>query len=360
MYKFLVSFLFLFTKDPETVHRLSLLFLRMLASWPFSTIAKLCTRVHSKALSQKVFGIHFENPTGLGAGFDKEGQAIGGLAALGFGFIEVGTVTSHAQPGNPRQRIFRIPQDKAVINRMGFNNIGAEEMNRRLLRVSRWVPLGISLGKSKVTELANADDDYLFSFSLLYERGDYFVINVSSPNTPDLRKLQDKGFLVSIIGRLNQYRQTQKIKKPLLVKIDPDLDDEALKEVIHSCLEHHIDGIIAVNTTLSRAGLSNPSPEAGGLSGKPIQKRATEIIRRIHAQAPDMPIIGGGGIFTAEDAYEKIKAGASLVQIYTGFIYEGPFVVRRINKGLLTLLKRDGFKNISEAVGVETLTTPAA
>lgn len=351
MYKFLISILFVFIKDPETAHKLSLLFLKVLGVWPLSLIAKLSTTVNSPTLRQKAFGLDFKNPVGLGAGFDKEAQAIGGLVALGFGFIEVGTVTKNAQDGNPRQRIFRFPKDKAVINRMGFNNIGAEAMKKRLAHTHARVPLGISLGKSKVTELADATEDYLFSFSMLYDRGDYFVVNVSSPNTPGLRKLQEDTLLVSIIERLNQYRERQAFKKPLLVKIAPDLEMDALDALVQVCKEHKVDGIIAVNTSLSRIGLSTPTTEEGGLSGKPIRDPATAIIRRIHRAAPDMPIIGGGGIFTAEDAYEKIRAGATLVQIYTGFIYEGPFVVRKINKGLVRLLKRDGYKNIAEAIG---------
>lgn len=351
MYKLLISFLSFFFEDPETLHRVAMDFLKIAGAWPFAPVVRALFHVEDAALSQKVFGVEFKNPVGLAAGLDKDGRAISGLASLGFGFLEIGTVTKHAQPGNPRQRIFRIPEYGAIINRMGFNNRGADSLKKRLSGKHRPVPVGISFGKSRVTPLEEAKDDYLYSFSELYYFGDYFVINVSSPNTPGVRELQDKKFLVDIVSALDEYRKTRKERKPILVKIAPDLANEAIGEVLDVCSAYNVDGIIAVNTTVGRDGVSKETSEAGGLSGKPLQKRATEIIRYIHGEKPKLPIIGVGGIFTAQDAYEKIRAGASLVQIYTGFIYEGPAVVKRINEGLLKLLKKDGYRNISEAVG---------
>jgi dihydroorotate dehydrogenase len=352
MYRFLVSILFVFFKDPETVHRLALLFLKCLGTPIVRDIAGFFTRVENPALHQILWGIDFKSPVGIAAGFDKEGEVIRGISALGFGYIETGTITKYPQEGNPRPRMFRFPEEGAIINRMGFNNKGAGRMGRRLMHMHADIPVGISLGKSKRAELDEAAEDYRFSFERLYEYGDYFVINVSSPNTPGLRQLQDKKFLVDIVRTLNGYRTQQKKRKPLLVKIAPDLSYEAIDEVLNVCREEQIDGIIAVNTTVSRKGVSEDAVGiAGGLSGLPLQKLATDIIRHIHGKAPELPIIGVGGIFTAEDAYEKIKAGATLVQVYTGFIYEGPGIAANINRGLLKLLARDGYKNISEAVG---------
>lgn len=351
LYKSLVSFLSLFLKDPEALHRLAINFLKVGGVWPFAPILKLFFRVEDSSLTQTVFGIEFKNPVGLAAGLDKDGTAISGLETLGFGFMEIGTVTRHPQPGNPRQRIFRFPKQQAVINRMGFNNRGADALKKRLAGRRRTVPIGISFGKSRITPLEEAKDDHLYSFSELYYFGDYFVINVSSPNTPGVRELQDKKFLVETMSALNEYRKTRKEHKPLLLKIAPDLSNDAIGEILDVCTEFNIDGIIAVNTTVGRDGVMRETNEVGGLSGKPLAKRATEVIHYIHLKKPILPIIGVGGIFTAEDAYEKIKAGASLVQVYTGFIYEGPAIVKNINEGLIELLKKDSYKNISEAVG---------
>lgn len=352
MYRFFISVLFVFVKDPETAHKLALFFLKLTGLPPFSWIVAVFAKTKSPELRQSVFGLDFPNPVGLAGGFDKDGEAVHGLQAFGFGFLELGTVTYEPQPGNPRQRVFRFPDDGAIVNRMGFNNKGAVAVARTLKNMHAEIPLGISLGKSKIVELEEAAADYVSSFGVLYEEGDYFVINVSSPNTPGLRELQDKKFLVDIVSAMNQFRDARKTRKPLLVKIAPDLSYEAIDEVLTVCEEGKIDGIIAVNTTVARLGVSRAATEtAGGLSGLPIKKRATEIISYIHAKKPHMPIIGVGGIFTAEDAYEKIKAGATLLQVYTGFIYEGPFIARSINEGLASLLKRDGYKSISEAVG---------
>ncbi len=349
----ITKLLFRLFQDPEDAHKAAGWGLRFLGLPLIRDIGLVCTYVHDARLQQVVFGLPFLSPVGLAGGFDKEGRLVQGLEALWFGFIEVGSVTRHAQPGNPRQRIFRLERDHAVINRMGMNNSGADEIAKRLQTTRNRAPLGISLGKSKVTELHEAAGDYLYSFSKLYESGDYFAINVSSPNTPGLRKLQDKEALVGIVTVLNEYRDLQSVRKPLLVKVAPDLTDDALNEVIDVCTEHRIDGVIATNTTLSRDGLSVKSDETGGMSGKPLRNRATEVVRHIHRRAPALPIIGVGGIFTAEDAYEKIRAGASLVQIYTGFIYGGPFTASRIARGLAKLLKRDGFAKLADAVGVD-------
>lgn len=352
MYQYLITTLLFFHKDPETVHRMALGFLKILGHEPFSTLVHTLFDIRCRVLEQVVWGLSFKSPVGLAGGFDKNGEAVRGLAALGFGFIEVGTVTRHAQPGNPRPRIFRYPQDQAVINRMGFNNHGADALRLNLEKMGTLsVPLGISLGKSKVTSLEEAADDYLYSYKTLYEYGDYFVINVSSPNTPGLRQLQDKDFLIGICRKLNTFRNAQKARKPLFVKIAPDLTNEAVDDVLTVILDQKIDGIIATNTTIGREGLSVQTQETGGLSGRPVKNRSTEIIRYIRSKVPTLPIIGVGGIFTAEDAYEKIKAGASLVQIYTGFIYGGPFTIAHIDRGLARLLKRDGYKNIREATG---------
>ena len=352
MYKALVSVLYALFKDPESIHRLAIFFLKCMGMPIIRHLAAPFFVIRDVALSQTVFGVAFNNPVGLAGGFDKNGEAIRGLETLGFGFIELGTVTKEPQAGNPRPRMFRFADDYALINRMGFNNKGAAIVAASIPKHDARVPLGISLGKSKNVELDEAADDYLLSFKALYEEGDYFAVNVSSPNTPGLRELQDKKFLVDIIKTLNTYRSTQAVRKPLLVKIGPDLSFEAIDEVLKVCAENDVDGIIAVNTTVSRAGVSKRAAEtAGGLSGKPLEERASEIIRYIRAKNSLLPIVGVGGIFTAEDAYEKIKAGASLVQIYTGFIYEGPFAVRNINSGLLRLLRQDGYKSIAEAVG---------
>jgi dihydroorotate dehydrogenase len=353
MYKLIRPVLFNLYKDPETVHHEALAFLRIFGISPLHQLLAFLLKVDDSSLKQTVFGLDFKNPVGLAGGFDKEAVAVRGLAALGFGFLEVGTITQHAQSGNPRPRIFRLTEDEALINRMGFNNFGADALAKKLSQLKNLdINLGISLGKSKITELEKATDDYLYSFSKLYEYGDYFVVNISSPNTPGLRQLHDKNFLLDILSVLNDYRLKQDIQKPIFVKTVVDLTLEAIDEVLEICRTQKVDGIIISNTLLSRDGLKVPTNEVGGLSGKPIKQKSTDYIRYIHKRWPTLPIIGVGGIFTAEDAYEKIKAGASLIQIYTGFIYEGPSVVKKINQGLVKCLQRDGFKNIKEAVGV--------
>ncbi len=316
-------------------------------------------------LKQSLWGLEFPNPVGLAAGFDKDGVAPSLWGAFGFGFTELGTVTLQAQPGNPRPRMFRLIEDKAVLNRMGFNNKGAQALAQRLersnLQSSRLtIPLGINLGKSKITPLEEAAADYLGSFRLLKDWGDYFVVNVSSPNTPGLRSLQDVAQLSVIVDALQQENKSQ---KPIFVKIAPDLEWEAIADVIHLAQTHQLSGIIATNTTISRDSLKtrmiektgkSVEQEAGGISGAPLRQRSTEVIRFIYKKTQgQLPIIGVGGIFTAEDAWEKITAGASLIQVYTGWVYEGPWMIRRILAGLLDKLEERGLTSISQAVGWE-------
>lgn len=298
-------------------------------------------------LPAEVFGLRFPTPVGLAAGFDKDAVAVPALAALGFGFIEVGTVTHYPQPGNQRPRLFRLPSEMALINRMGFNNAGAEAVAARLAQTPRvGIPVGISLGKSRVTALEDAIADYVWSLDRLYPYGDYFAINVSSPNTPGLRDLQQRdrldALLLALGARLRDLaaRDDHARAKPLLVKVSPDLDDAALDAVVDVCLARGASGLIAVNTTLERTGLSATAAaimraEPGGLSGRPLFGRALAVVRRVHSQAGErLPIIGCGGIFAPDDAARMLDAGARLVQLYSAFIYEGPGVARRIATGL--------------------------
>jgi dihydroorotate dehydrogenase len=293
------------------------------------------------SLERTLWGITFPNPVGLAAGFDKDAKFTDALACLGFGFIEIGTVTPLAQPGNPQPRMFRLPADKALINRMGFNNGGATAAAQRLRGRKERVIIGGNIGKNKDTPNENALSDYEKAFTALADVSDYFVVNVSSPNTPGLRALQDKGPLTEILNRLQQLNRELQKNKPILLKIAPDLTREQLDDIIEIVTTTGIQGIVATNTTISREGLETTPAEltaigAGGLSGLPLKKRATEVIRYIHEKsAGTIPIIAAGGIFTAADAKEKLDAGASLVQVYTGFIYEGPAIVKNILKGLL-------------------------
>lgn len=357
--------------DPENLHLKTIRTLewlgehrdRQLANWVKSLLQQwFC--LQDERLSQSLFGLQFPNPVGLAAGFDKDGVAIPMWASLGFGFAEVGTVTSQAQPGNPLPRLFRLPKDKAALNRMGFNNCGAPAMETRFANrnqnLNPSIPIGINLGKSKVTPLEEAAKDYRQSFSLLKNYGDYFVVNVSSPNTPGLRKLQDAAMLSSILDALQAENNLQ---KPIFVKIAPDLEWEAITEIVSLAQTYQLAGIIATNTTIKREGLKTQiiaqtgksiSEEAGGISGKPVRERSTEVIKYIYQKTQgQMPIIGVGGIFTAEDAWEKITAGASLIQIYTGWVYEGPGIIPSILQGLLFKLEENGLNSISEAVGLE-------
>lgn len=350
----------LFALPPETAHHLafSLLEAGQCCCCTLRLLRRFCA-FEDPMLRTRVFNNDFPNPVGLAAGFDKDARLIPIWHALGFGFAEVGTFTPRPQEGNPQPRLFRLPADGALINRMGFNNDGAEVIHERMLRLlrgSHWpaFPVGVNLGKAKATPLENAAGDYASLLDTFLDVGDYFVINISSPNTPGLRELQDKSRLDGLFAAVqarNQMRCRPQTR-PLLVKVAPDLEWTQLDDVLDLCTKHKLAGVIATNTTLSRDGLATPIGEMGGLSGRPLRKRSTEFIRHIRkATGGKLPIIGVGGIFTAEDAYEKIRAGASLVQVYTGFIYEGPMMVRRINEGLVGLLRRDGFGSVGEAVG---------
>lgn len=360
--------------DPENLHSKTIRTLEWLGNSGFRPPASLVKSrlqqsfgLQDSRLSQSLFGLQFPNPVGLAAGFDKDGVATPMWSSLGFGFAEIGTVTSLAQPGNPRPRLFRLSNDEAALNRMGFNNCGAEAMAARLAKLTSkpnpLIPIGINLGKSKVTPLEEAANDYRHSFSLLQNHGDYFVVNVSSPNTPGLRKLQDAAMLSSILDALHEENNLKKpIQKPIFVKIAPDLEWEAIAEIVSLAQSYKLAGIIATNTTIKREGLKTQIlaqtgksllEEAGGISGKPVRERSTEVVRYIWQQSKgEIPIIGVGGIFTAEDAWDKITAGACLVQIYTGWVYQGPGMIRRILQGLLLKLEENGLNSITEAVGL--------
>ena len=346
----------LFRLPPETAHELalhSLSFLKRFVAPPFE----------SPALNTNLFNLWFKNPVGLAAGFDKNGIALQSLSALGFGFIEAGTVTYHAQPGNPKPRMFRLSTDQALINRAGFNNAGAAAFAKHVERHLPDCVLGISIGKSKITPMEQATGDYLASFELVYKLAGYIAINVSSPNTPQLRELQQSEQLTSLLTALqSRNRELQKTTSrpapvPLLVKISPDLERRDLEMIVEVIQRLNIDGIIATNTTVSRDNLRTDRARVdacgeGGLSGKPLADRSTKMIAELYELTNGrIPLIGVGGIFTAEDAWEKICAGANLVQLYTGFIYQGPGVVRQINEGLARILAREGFASIQEAVG---------
>lgn len=290
-------------------------------------------------LVKEVFGLQFPNPVGLGAGFDKNALYLNELEALGFGFVEIGTVTPLPQPGNDKPRLFRLPADKALLNRMGFNNNGANAIAARLeihKRTQSKLIIGGNIGKNKITANENAWKDYLTCFNILHDLADYFVVNVSSPNTPGLRELQEKDALKKIFTELQNSNQGKKDPKPLLLKIAPDLTKEQLDDIVSLAFEVRLDGFVATNTTISRNHLQSSDDRikeigAGGLSGKPVGMRATEVVRYLSEQTnKKIPIIASGGIFNGQDATEKIQAGASLVQVWTGFVYEGPFIVKRI------------------------------
>jgi dihydroorotate dehydrogenase len=348
----------LFSLPPETAHELALHSLSLLRP---KLINNLVTRHYSAALEITRFGLTFQNPVGLAAGFDKNGVALQELAALGFGFIEAGTVTYHPQPGNPRPRLFRLSEDQALINRAGFNNEGAAAFAQRVEQHRPGCVLGVSIGKSKITPLAEATEDYLASFELVYKVADYIAINVSSPNTPQLRELQQAQQLTSLLSALQarnrELQERYQKTVPLLVKLSPDLERHELEMVVEVIGRLHIDGIIATNTTVSRENLRTDGKKVaacgeGGLSGKPLGDRSMLMIAQLYELTGGrIPLIGVGGIFTAEDAWEKISAGASLVQLYTGLIYQGPGVAHQINKGLAEILAREGFKNLDAAVG---------
>ena len=342
MYKALIRPL-LFKFDPERVHHWSFTVIRVAHKLGLGLLIRRMYRITDPKLEREVFGIRFPNPVGLAAGFDKDAKLFNELGDFGFGFIEIGTLTPQSQPGNPPKRLFRLKADQAIINRMGFNNGGVHAAANRLKKPHR-VLIGGNIGKNKNTPNNEATGDYLMALESLYEVVDYFVVNVSSPNTPGLRELQDREPLTKLLLELMNKNEalagsTQNKSKPILLKIAPDLSDEQLLDIIAIVEDTKIAGVIATNTTLSRENLKSASEltdQAGGLSGKPLRERATEVIRFLHQKSHGaFPIIGVGGIHSPDDAWEKIEAGATLVQLWTGFIYEGPGLVKRINRFLI-------------------------
>lgn len=338
MYKFFIRpLLFLF--DPERIHHFTFAFIKLFSKIPgVSALIQQLYQVEDERLHRRIFGLDFKNPVGLAAGFDKDAKLYRELSNFGFGFIEIGTLTPKPQPGNPPKRVFRLKADQALINRMGFNNGGVLEAVERLKK-NKNVFIGGNIGKNKTTPNGNAVEDYVYCFESLFDYVDYFVVNVSSPNTPNLRELQEKEPLAKLLNTLQQHNRKHTKTKPILLKIAPDLTDAQLLDIIDIVKSTQIDGVIATNTTLSRDGLqSEMKIETGGMSGKPLAKRATEVIRFLAEKSGKaFPIIGVGGIHSPEDALEKLAAGADLIQLYTGFIYEGPQLVKVINKAILKL-----------------------
>lgn len=339
MYKLLIRPL-LFQLTAEKAHYTTFSIVRFLFKIPFvPAIFKAIYGYEHPSLARTVFGLTFKNPVGLAAGFDKNAVLVDELATMGFGFVEIGTLTPKAQPGNDQPRLFRLKEDQAIINRMGFNNDGVKDAVQRLKQRNSKVLIGGNIGKNKVTPNENAVDDYLICFNELFEVVDYFVVNVSSPNTPNLRALQEKEPLKQLLQTLQDANMARPTQKPILLKIAPDLTNSQLDDIIEIVQETKIAGVIATNTTISREGLlADPRlvAEMGGLSGKPVRERSTEVIRYLSTKSnQSFPIIGVGGIHSPADAIEKLKAGASLIQLYTGFIYEGPSLVADINKALV-------------------------
>ncbi len=352
----------LFLQDPERAHDRTLEMLASASRLPAHALARPFTH---RRLQTEVAGLTFPNPVGLAAGCDKNGKAIALWPHFGFGFVEVGTVTAQPQPGNPKPRVFRAPEQGAVVNRLGFNSEGSEVVAKRIARLRRQprlitTPLGINVGKTK---LATGDEaileDYRAGFRRLSCLADFMVVNVSSPNTPGLRQWQEKERLTQLLGMLQAEAQTLAVKRgeravPIFVKISPDMADADMEDVAEVALELQLAGIIATNTTIRRDGPTAHVESVGGLSGKPLRDRAATVIRFLHCRTQGrIPLIGVGGIFTAEDAYARLRAGASLVQIYTGLIYEGPYLPRRINEGLLKLMERDGVNRVADIVGID-------
>jgi dihydroorotate dehydrogenase len=330
----------LFYFDPEKVHYFTFSMIRFLSKIPgFSFLFRTLYDFNDPRLETEVFGLKFKNPVGLAAGFDKDAKLYKELSNFGFGFIEIGTLTPKGQEGNPKKRLFRLKEDSAIINRMGFNNGGVQEVVKRL-KQNNGVLIGGNIGKNKLTPNEDASSDYEICFETLYDYVDYFAVNVSSPNTPNLRALQDKEPLTQLLQTLQNKNLAKPKQKPILLKIAPDLTDEQLLDVIDIVKQTKIAGVIATNTTISREGLQSGNKiEMGGLSGKPLTKRSTEVIRFLSEKSNKaFPIIGVGGIHSADDAIEKLEAGACLVQLYTGFIYEGPALVKAINKKILSRL----------------------
>jgi dihydroorotate dehydrogenase len=343
MYKLVRPFLFLV--DPEAIHAFVFGLLRLPSRIPgYRALLQSMFQVSDPRLEKKLFGLTFRNPVGLAAGFDKDAKLVDALSYLGFGFIEIGTLTPRAQPGNDKPRLFRLPQDQALINRMGFNNEGVLAAAACLKKKTSNVIVGGNIGKNKSTPNESAYEDYTFCFNALYEYVDYFVVNVSSPNTPGLRELQERAPLEQLLKTVKALSLQKPIAKPVLLKIAPDLTEGQLNDIVSILKSTGIDGVIATNTTISRDDLKTPDEVvkrvgAGGLSGAPLGKRSSDVIRFLRQRlGNDFPIIGVGGIMTPNDALEKLEAGADLVQIYTGFIYEGPALVKRINREILKSL----------------------
>ena len=340
MYKLLVRPL-LFSFDPEWVHYFTLNTLKLLNKIPFSSwLFRKIYSYQNSSLEKELFGIKFKNPVGLAAGFDKNGKYIKEMSNLGFGFIEIGTITPKPQPGNPKKRLFRVQNDLAIINRLGINNDGNILCAERLKKNNSDVVIGGNIGKNTTTSNENADTDYIQNFEILHQYVDYFVLNVSCPNVSNFTKLQDVEFLKKLIPQLKKINSTKPKKKPILIKISPDLNQDQLDETIDLILSENLDGIIATNTTTSRNNLKTNKSKIekignGGLSGEPLKNKSTEVIRYISKKTNgNLPIIGVGGIMNPKDALDKIKAGADLIQLYTGFIYEGPSIVKKINQYL--------------------------
>ncbi|MES2141168.1 MAG: quinone-dependent dihydroorotate dehydrogenase [Bacteroidota bacterium] len=341
MYKTLLKPIF-FLFQPETIHHIVFKIIKFFSAIPgVSQLIRMVYVIDDKRLEVNLFGLKFPNPVGLAAGFDKDAKLYDELGNYGFGFIEIGTLTPKAQPGNEKPRMFRLPEDEALINRMGFNNGGVDAAVERLKKRKTKIIIGGNIGKNKITPNEEAESDYEKCFEALFDHVDYFAVNVSSPNTPNLRALQDKEPLSKLLTRIKKLNSQKSNPKPILLKIAPDLTNEQLDDIIDIVKETKIDGLIATNTTISREGLHTQDSRlktigAGGLSGKPLTNRSTEVVRYLNTKSNKaFPIIAVGGIHTAEDAMEKLNAGASLVQIYTGFIYEGPGIAKRINKRIL-------------------------
>ena len=332
----------LFCFSPEFIHKTLVWMIKWLFRMPgVCVLVKRLYTIEDKSLERKVFGRTFKNPVGFAAGFDKNAEVYNEFSAFGFSFIEIGTVTPGAQPGNPKPRSFRIVKDKGLINRMGINNSGVEQIVKNLSKKRHNLIIGGNIGKNSDTPNDKALDDYVYCFNALYAHVDYFVVNLSCPNVKDLHKLQEKEHTIRILNAIMAEMNNKVKPKPVLLKISPDLSDNQLDDTIEIVIEAGIDGIVATNTTTSREGLETPVDMLqeigdGGLSGKPLSKRSTEIIKYIVNKTDNkLPVIGVGGIMTIEDALEKLKAGASLIQVYTGFIYEGPGFVKKINKAIL-------------------------
>ena len=352
----------LFSFPAETVHHLSMSLFNATMFPPFSTALGAITRLRDPRLRTSVFGIDFENPVGLAAGFDKQATWFNSLRHLGFSHIEVGTLTGQMQKGNPQPRLFRLPRDQALVNRMGFNNVGAASAARSLERTRIRPVIGINIGKTKLVDVDRAVDDYVTSFRTLFPFARYFTVNVSSPNTPGLRTLQDREPLLELLGELLAQNRAlaeehEVARRPVLLKIAPDLNDDQVSDIATIASETGIDGIIATNTTISRTNLKSPDSLIeqignGGLSGAPLTEVSRNMVRSIFLRTDRaIPVIGVGGIMNGEDAWQMIRSGASLIQVYTGFIYGGPMFVRRLNRYLVSRLQESGLGSISEAVG---------